>query len=78
MGVVEGIDSDILQWFAFRADIGVLLGHVGELINAIETSRPIGIFFYPDVSRDATLLEPLQKFAVSVGGIRGQSLRQIA
>jgi len=38
---VARIDSDVLQDFAFRADIEVLLGYVGELVDAVEISRPI-------------------------------------
>jgi len=37
---VARIDSDVLQDFAFRADIAVLLGYVGELVDATEISRP--------------------------------------
>jgi hypothetical protein len=40
VGAVARIDSDVLQDFAFRAEIAVLLGHVGELLDAIEISRP--------------------------------------
>ena len=69
MSAVERIDSDVLQDFAFRADIAVLLGYVSELVDAIEISPPIGIFFHPDVSRDAALIEPWQQFAVAIGGI---------
>jgi len=57
---VARIDSDVLQDFAFRADIAVLLGYVGELVDAIEISRPIGIFFNPDVGSDTTFIKPLQ------------------
>jgi hypothetical protein len=57
---VARIDSDVLQDFAFRAEIAVLLGYVGELLDAIEISRPIGIFFHPDVRSDTTFIKPLQ------------------
>ena len=39
---------------------------------------PLGFSFHPDVTRDAALIQPLQQFAVAVGGIRGQSLGQVA
>jgi len=39
MCVVALIDSGVFQDFAFRADISVLLRHVGELVDAIEISR---------------------------------------
>src|SRR5580765_8912243 len=79
MCVVPLIDSGVFQDFAFRADITVLLGHVGELVDAIQISTlPIAIFFHPHVTYDAAVLEPLQKFPVAVGGIRGQGLGQIA
>jgi hypothetical protein len=35
MCVVALIDSGVFQDFAFRADITVLLRHVGELVDAI-------------------------------------------
>src|SRR5436190_17825344 len=60
VGAVARIDSGVLQDFAFRAEIAVLLGYVGELLDAIEISRPIGIFFHPDVSSDAAVVQPLQ------------------
>ena len=66
------------QDFAFRAEIAVLLRHVGERVDALEISRlPIRIFFHRDVTCDAPLIEPLQQFAVALGGIRRQRLRQI-
>ena len=68
VSAVEGIDPDVLQEFALRAEIAVLLGQVGELVDAIEVGRRSGIFLDPDVRRDATLIEPLQQFAVAVGG----------
>src|SRR5271154_5424024 len=58
------------------AEIAVLLGHVGELVDAIQIRRPIGIFFHPDVSSDAALIQPLQQFTIAVGSICRQSLRQ--
>jgi hypothetical protein len=73
---VERIDSDVLQEFALRTEIAALLGNVGELVDAIEVCRRSRIFSYPDVSRNAAFLEPLQQFAVAVGGIRRQSLPQ--
>ena len=78
VSAVARIDADVLQEFAFRAEIAVLLGHVGELVDAIEIGRPIGIFFHPDVRSDTALIQPLQQFAVAVGGIRRQRLRQVA
>src|SRR5215469_11544955 len=78
VGAVACIDSDILQDFPFRADIAVLLGYVAELFDAIKIRRPIRVFFYPDIRSDAAVIEPLQQFAVAVGGIRRQSLRQVA
>jgi hypothetical protein len=75
IGVVAFIDSGVFQDLPFRADIAVLLRHVDELIDALEIiTLPIAIFFHPDVSCDAAVVEPLQQFAVAVGGIRGQSL----
>src|SRR6266568_8153302 len=47
VGAVARIDSDVLQDFAFGTEIAVLLGYVGELLDAIEISRPIGIFLSP-------------------------------
>ena len=73
VSAVARIDADVFQRLAFWADIAVLFGHVGELVDAIEIRRPIRIFLHPDVSRDAALIEPLQQFAVAVAGIRGQS-----
>src|SRR5215467_6267013 len=73
MGVVARMDSHIFQWFAFRTYVAVLLRHVGEPVNAIETTR-VGIFFHSDVSFYAALIKPLQHFAVAVGGIRGHRL----
>jgi len=68
MGMVALIDSVVFQDFAFRTDIAVLLRHVSELVDAIEISRlPVRIFFHPDVTCDAALIEPLQQFAVAVG-----------
>ena len=60
VSAVERIDPDVLQEFALRAEIAVLLGQVGELVDAIEISLRSWIFLDPDVSRDAALLEPLQ------------------
>src|SRR5215475_12249933 len=78
MGVVALIDSVVFQDFSFGADKAVLLRHVSEPIDTIEISRlPLRVFFYPDVTCDAALIEPLQQFAVAVGGIRGQSLGQV-
>ena len=57
VSAVERIDSDVLQDFAFRADIAVLLGYVSELVDAIEIRRPIRIFFHPDVRSDAVLIK---------------------
>src|SRR5690348_12416070 len=78
MSAVARIDSDVLQGLAFRADVVVLLGYVGELFDPIEISRTIGIFFYPNVRSDAALIEPLQKLTVAVSVVRRQSLRQVA
>src|ERR1041385_4151940 len=78
MSAVARIDSDIFQGLAFRADVVVLLGYVGELLYSIEITRPIGIFFHPDIRSDAAFIEPLQKLAVAVGVICRQSLRQVA
>ena len=78
MSAVALIDADVFQEFAFRAEIAVLLGHVGELVDAVKVRRRSGIFLYPDVSSDATFIEPLQQFAVAVGGVRRQRLRKIA
>ena len=39
MCVVALIDSGVFQDFAFRTDITVLLGNIGELVDAIEISR---------------------------------------
>jgi len=70
MCVVVLIDSGVFQDFAFRADITVLLRHVGELVDAIQVRRlPLGIFFHPNVTCDAALIEPLQHFPIAVGGI---------
>src|SRR5579863_7152849 len=70
MCVVVLIDSGVFQNFAFRADITVLLRHVGELVDAIQVRRlPLGIFFHPNVTCDAALIEPLQHFPIAVGGI---------
>jgi hypothetical protein len=41
MGVVALIDSGVFQDFAFGAEIAVLLGRVGELIDAIEIGRRV-------------------------------------
>jgi len=41
MCVVALIDSGVFQDFAFRADIAVLLGQVGELVDATEIRRPL-------------------------------------
>ena len=71
MRAVERIDANVFQRLAFWADIAILLRPVGELLDVIEISRPIGIFFHADISRDAAVVEPLQKFAVAVGGIGG-------
>src|SRR6185437_16996470 len=76
MSAVARIDSDVLQGLAFRADVVVLLGYVGELFDPIEISRTIGIFFHPNVRSDAALIEPLQKLTVAV--VCRQSLRQVA
>jgi hypothetical protein len=78
MSVIALIDSDVFQGLAFWTDVVVLLGYVGELLDAIEITRPIGIFFYPDVRSNAALIEPLQNFTVTIGVIRRQSLRQVA
>ena len=78
VSAVALIDAGVFQEFAFWAEIAILFGHVGKLVDAIEVRRRSRIFFYPDVSSDATLIEPLQKFAVAVGRIRRQSLRQLA
>jgi hypothetical protein len=43
MRAVERIDADVFQRLAFWADIAILLGPVGELLDAIEISRPIGV-----------------------------------
>jgi len=58
VSAVERIDADVFQRLAFWADLAVLLGHVGELVDALEIRRPIGIFFHQDVSRDAALIDP--------------------
>ena len=56
MCVVVLVNSGVLQNFAFRADITVLLRHVGELVDAIQISRlPLRIFFHPNVTGDAAL-----------------------
>jgi hypothetical protein len=79
MCVIALVDSGVFQDFAFRADIAVLLRHVGELVDAIEISwLPVRIFFHPHVTCDAAVVEPLQQFAVALGGVGGQSLGQIA
>src|SRR5215469_8655249 len=78
VSAIAWIDAHVFQGLALRADIAVLLGQVSELVDAIEIARPIGIFFHPDVRSDAAVIQPLQQFAVAVGGIRGQRLRQVA
>src|SRR6185503_13649579 len=78
MSAVVQTDPHVFQGLAFRADVIVLLGYVGELLDAIETTRPIGIFFHPDVRSDAAFIEPLQKLPIAVGGICRQCLRQVA
>jgi hypothetical protein len=35
------MDADLFQEFAFRAEIAVLLGHVGELVDAVKVRRRI-------------------------------------
>ena len=57
VSAVARIDSDVFQRLAFWADIAVLFGHVGELVDAIEIRRPIRIFFHPDVRSDAALIK---------------------
>ena len=49
VSAVARTDADVFQRLAFWADIAVLFGHVGELVDAIEIRRPIRIFFHPDV-----------------------------
>ena len=57
MCVVAFIDSVVFQDFAFRADVAVLLRHVGELVDAIEIiTLPIAIFFHPHVTCDAAVM----------------------
>jgi len=41
MSAVVRVDSDVFHGLAFRADVVVLLGYVGELLDAIKTTRPI-------------------------------------
>jgi hypothetical protein len=38
VSAVARIDSDVFQRLAFRADIAVLFGHVGELVGSAATS----------------------------------------
>src|SRR5678809_1092026 len=75
MSAVVRVDSHVFQGFAFRTDVVVLLRYVGELLDAVETTRPIGVFLHPDVGSDAAFIEPLQKLTVAVSVICRQCLR---
>src|SRR5262249_55533491 len=61
VSAVSRADADVFQRLAFWADIAVLLGQVGELVDAIEIVRlPFSFFFHWNKGSNPAFIDHLQ------------------
>src|SRR5437773_2809436 len=75
---VPFVNTHVVQWLACGAQIAVFFRHVRELLDPVSIRGRVRTFLHPNVRRNPTIIEPLQQFAVALGGVRGQRLRKIA